>query len=158
MGKIMKISHRLWVEPVLSFSWSLSEGDDIIKYIILSGCFIALIISCGGKPFTYVNENEIPPGPGLLTGEEGDATVYGSKSDASERPAATEENKAIEPHSFQDQQEFQEFQNWKREREAFEKFQKWKKTTKGQKEYQEFKEWQEWNEYKRWQDNQPESN
>lgn len=89
-----------------------------------------------------------------MTGEEGEATVYGSKSGEPKKPTASEENKSIDPKYFQNQQEFQ---TWKREREEFENFQKWKKTTEGQKEYQEFKEWQKWNEYKRWQDNQLES-
>lgn len=111
-------------------------------------------MGCGGTPYTYVNENEIPPGPGLLSGEDGEATLHSSKPDELEKPTASSEKNVVESQSFPNQQEFQEFQNWKKEREEFEKFQQWKKTTKGQKEYQEFKEWQRWNDYKKWLDSQ----
>ena len=111
-------------------------------------------MGCGGTPYTYVNENEIPPGPGLLTGEDGEATLHSSNPDASQKPTASSETGGVDSQFFQDQQEFQEFQNWKKEREEFEKFQKWKKTPNGQKAYKEFKEGQLWKDYKRWQDSQ----
>lgn len=33
------------------------------------------LAGCGGQPYTYVEATEIPPGPGLLTGERG---VFGT--------------------------------------------------------------------------------
>jgi len=33
---------------------------------------------CGGEPYTYVPDNELKPGPGLFSGEDGEFTLIGS--------------------------------------------------------------------------------
>lgn len=37
----------------------------MLSLLLLSG-------GCGGEPYTYVPENELKPGPGLFSGEEGE--------------------------------------------------------------------------------------
>ena len=45
-----------------------------------AGCFLAclLLAGCGGEPYTYQPANELKPGPGLFSGEDGEFTLIGS--------------------------------------------------------------------------------
>jgi len=36
------------------------------------------LAGCGGKEYTYVQENEMRPGPGILSGDEGGFVIYQS--------------------------------------------------------------------------------
>jgi len=132
------------------------------------------LLSCGGKSFDYHSGNEIPEGQGVFSGEDGEFTIYDSKSgwlgENSEKAEGagrqdaqnTGDTKAVgatvpagETSMETDEyKEFQEFQRWKQEKKEFEEFQKWKQSEQGSQEYQEFLEWKEWKEFKKWQDNQ----
>ena len=128
---------------------------------------ILLLAGCNGKSFDYVNQNEIPPGPGVFSGEKGEWTVYDSE-DSKEKTAAgpaksdsqAEQTDGALPAAAADDpeyREFKEFQQWKKERQEFEAFREWKKSSQGSEEYQEFKQWQEWKAYKEWQDSRKKS-
>ena len=142
-----------------------------IKRDFIAACFIVLLLAgCGGKSFDYVDQKEIPPGPGVFTGEKGEWTVY--DSDAKQDKAAAEpvsDNKQVEaaegagpkepPAATDDAdyEEFKQFQKWKKEQQDFESFKEWKKSSQGSREYREFKQWQEWKAYKEWQEGQKKS-
>lgn len=135
---------------------------------------VAGLMGCGGKgeSFEYKDISEIPEGPGLLSGEDGEFTVYDSKKGgafwkqaktespeaaAASKPAdaktpavtgeAAETKPAITP---EEAKEYQEFQEWKKEQKAFREFQQWKRSNTGSAEYQEFREWQEFKTYQEW--------
>lgn len=121
-------------------------GGYTIRYVW--ACIaLVMIAGCNGKSFKYVNENEIPPGPGVFTGEKGKWTVY--NSDAKKE---TEQKSAVakDPET----REFKQFQEWKKEQQDFQAFQEWKKSKQGAQEYREFLEWQQWKAYKQWQESQ----
>lgn len=123
---------------------------------------------CGGKPFDYTPSSEIPEGPGVFSGEDGEFTLYDSKSgkDGKGSQAAAEADAKVVEKSgaaiaaggrmpgSNDTREFQEFQEWKKEKTEFKEFEEWKKSKQGAKEYQEFLEWKKWKEFKKWQENQ----
>ena len=144
-------------------------GVNTIRYVML--CFaLVMIAGCNGKSFKYVNENEIPPGPGVFTGEKGEWTIYdsdakkepGQKSVAAESDEPAEKTTAADRKTEQtagaaaggsaaatvaqdpDTLEFKQFQEWKKEQRDFRAFQEWKKSKQGAREYQEFLEWQQW--------------
>ena len=128
----------------------------------------AVLAACGAKPLDYTPVSEIPEGPGVLTGEEGEYTIFDSKTrDTQKEPAAkpTAGSGPAEPSDSaagtagqaHDAREFEEFQRWTKDKQDFEEFQRWKKSEQGSKEYQEFLEWQKWREYKKWQERQPPS-
>ncbi len=138
-----------------------------IAVCIVSIALLALP-GCGGKPFVYNPPSEIPEGPGVLSGEDGEFTIYDSKSDKGGKkskataetdvPAAEKTDAAVAagdkmPDS-KEYLEFQEFQEWKKDKREFKEFQEWKKSKQGAKEYQEFLEWKKWKEFKKWQENQ----
>ena len=128
---------------------------------------LGLVLGCGGKPFNYESQNEIPPGPGVFSGKEGEFTLYSSES----KPASEDEgagsgktaaesaptNPDASPES-QEFREFQDFQQWKKDKADFEAFQKWKNSSQGSREYQEFLEWQRWRKYRQWQEDQKRTN
>jgi len=148
-----------------------------IKTIIIAVCIVSIaplaLSGCGGKPFVYNPPSEIPEGPGVLSGEDGEFTLYDSKSKkGGKRSKATAEAGApvaetsgtektggavaageIIPDS-KEYREFQDFQEWKKDKSEFKDFQEWKKSKQGAKEYQEFQEWKKWKEFKKWQENQ----
>ena len=44
-------------------------------------CFIVVLaatslVACGGQPLRYTPVDEVPEGPGLFTGEDGEITIY----------------------------------------------------------------------------------
>ena len=45
-------------------------GKRATTVILLS--LLLLLGGCGGEPYTYVPENELKPGPGLFSGEDGE--------------------------------------------------------------------------------------
>jgi hypothetical protein len=66
--------------------------------IVLGGVAVSLLIgACASspEPFDYQQSNELKPGPGLLTGEEGVYTIYGPPPPVEEeQPAPAEEDPA----------------------------------------------------------------
>ncbi len=52
----------------------------VILALIQAGTLIAglMLAGCGGEPYTYVPDHELKPGPGLVTGEAGALTIFGS--------------------------------------------------------------------------------
>ncbi len=144
---------------------------------MIAVCMVSIALlslpGCGGKPFVYNPPSEIPEGPGVLSGEDGEFTLYDSKSDkggkkskaaveagassakisgAEKTDAAVAAGKKMPDNK--EYLEFQEFQEWKKEKGEFKEFQEWKKSKQSAKEYQEFLEWKKWKEFKKWQENQ----
>ena len=146
------------------------------KHIAMAVCFgwmmISMVVGCGGKSFEYHSGNEIPDGPGVLSGEDGEFTVYDSKAaskkteqaaDAKAGPREVESSAATGAAAAaagqtDEAREYREFQQWKKDKAAFEEFQQWKQSEQGAEEYREFQQWQKWREYKKWQENQPPAN
>ena len=132
--------------------------------IMVAVCLLSIALltlpGCGGKPFVYYPPSEIPEGPGVLSGEDGEFTLYDSKSDkggkkskaaveagasAAEISGADKTDAAVAAgKKMPDNKEYLEFQE----------FQEWKTSKQGAKEYQEFQEWKKWKEFKKWQQNQ----
>lgn len=135
-----------------------------LKIIIITVCIVSIALlalpGCGGKPFGYNPPSEIPEGPGILSGEDGEFTLYDSKSSKVEKKSkaavetgapsseisdAEKAGAAVATgENIPDSKEYREFQD----------FQEWKKSKQGAKEYQEFLEWKKWKEFKKWQENQ----
>jgi len=143
-----------------------------IAVFLVSIALLALP-GCGGKPFHYNPPSEIPEGPGVFSGKNGEFTLYDSKTvkggkrskaavkagvPATEKfganktgaPVAAREN-MLDSNEYR---KFQEFQKWKKEKREFKEFQDWKKSQRGVQEYQDFQEWKKWKEFKKWQENQ----
>lgn len=49
-------------------SGRLTTFGILLSLLLVSG-------GCGGEPYTYVPENELKPGPGLFSGEDGEFTL-----------------------------------------------------------------------------------
>lgn len=142
-------------------------GIYTIRYV-LACIALVMIAGCNGKSFEYVNENEIPPGPGVFTGEKGEWTIYNSdaKKEPGQKSAAAESDDpaknttaaggsaAVTAAEDPETREFKQFQEWKKEQQDFRAFQEWKKSKQGAREYREFLEWQQWKAYKQWQESQ----
>ena len=91
--------------------------------ILVVGALLSALIGCaGGKPYDYQpTAGEMKQGPGALTGESGELTIYDSKqggllpkgddpkAGTATAAAAAQEGKAS-TESSTDDQEFQEFQ------------------------------------------------
>ncbi len=113
---------------------------------------MALIGCAGGKSYDYQpTAGEMKPGPGVLTGESGELTVYDSKKGGifpKAESAAASTSAGESPTGSADQakdfQEFQEFQQWKKEKQEFHEYQEWKKSAQGSTDFQEFQEYLEW--------------
>ena len=41
---------------------------------------LLILLGCGGKSFDYHSGNEIPEGPGVFSGQDGEFTIYDSKA------------------------------------------------------------------------------
>ncbi len=52
----------------------------MISYLIGSFLFCQLLAGCGGENYTYTPDNEIKPGPGILSGKDGTFTILGSST------------------------------------------------------------------------------
>ncbi len=50
----------------------------MLQVMIQAGVLIAglTLSGCGGETYTYVPDHELKPGPGLVTGEEGELTIF----------------------------------------------------------------------------------
>ena len=57
----------------------------------LLALLVPLLLSGCGKyrPYEYVEPTDIPPGPGLLTGEDGEFVIYRKPRADPEKPEAT---------------------------------------------------------------------
>ncbi len=66
-----------------------------MKRCILMGSLAVLLLltACASspEPFEYQQNNELKPGPGLLTGEEGVYTIYGPPPAKEKEPETAEE-------------------------------------------------------------------
>ena len=126
-------------------------GEIRLKFVLIGAAFF-LLAGCAGQPLDVDRPGEIQSGPGILSGEDGEFTVYDSeggllgkkkKKKASETTGDTAEA-----------EEFQEFQQWKKEAQEFREFQEWKKSSRNSDEYREFLEWRKWKKYKEWEKSQ----
>jgi hypothetical protein len=64
------------------------------RFIVLVGVVLALLVAgCATppEPFEYQQNNELKPGPGILTGEEGAFTIYGEPAPAKKEKPAPED-------------------------------------------------------------------
>lgn len=73
-----------------------------MKRCILMGSFAVLLLltACASspEPFDYQKSNELKPGPGIFTGDEGSYTIYGPPpKPAKEAAEASEEEGPAEP-------------------------------------------------------------
>jgi hypothetical protein len=119
---------------------------------------MALISCAGGKSFDYQpTAGEMKPGPGALTGESGELTVYNSKKgglfpkegdqkaeSATAAPSQAGDSPTGSAAETEDFQDFQDFQQWKKEKQEFHEYQEWKKSAQGSADFQEFQEYLEW--------------
>jgi hypothetical protein len=60
----------------------------------LAGCLLFGGCATPPEPFDYQADNELKPGPGLITGEEGAFTIYGEPAPPKQEEPATEETPA----------------------------------------------------------------
>lgn len=60
----------------------------------LAGFLLAcqLLAGCGGEPYQYQPDNELKPGPGLFSGEDGEFNLIGSPRN--QEPSEAEEETA----------------------------------------------------------------
>ena len=56
--------------------------------ILLS--LLLLIGGCGGEPYTYVPENELKPGPGLFSGEDGEFNLINAPDEGKEEESGAQ--------------------------------------------------------------------
>jgi hypothetical protein len=64
------------------------------RLIVLVAVVLGLLVAgCATppEPFEYQSENELKPGPGIFTGEEGAYTIYGPPPVKEKQPAPAEE-------------------------------------------------------------------
>jgi hypothetical protein len=109
-----------------------------MKKIVISIAAVVLT-ACGGKAFQYRSQNEIPAGPGLLTGEEGAFVLH--RSPSAQATASTAAKDQAPPAAAG------ETQTSDREFEAYREYRRAKDQRSA--EYLEFREWIEWKAYLR---------
>jgi|GEM_PF-1137427 len=73
-----------------------------LKHLMAAGGLV-LVLLIGGcatstEPFDYQSDNEIKPGPGLITGEQGAFVIYGEpeKPKSEEKPSEGADSQAPE--------------------------------------------------------------
>ncbi len=119
------------------------KTKNIIRIAVcLMSISLLALPGCGGKPFHYNTPSEIPEGPGVFSGKDGEFTLYDSKSvkggkksrTAAEAGAPAAEISGAEktggavaagekiPDS-KEYREFQDFQEWKKDKREFKDFQ-----------------------------------
>lgn len=109
----------------------------------------AALAGCGGKPFEYHSQNEIPKGPGLFSGESGGFVYDSNKKVKTDPPSAVPQvQTAASDAASAPSGEFREFQE-------FQEFRQWKETSKDTPEFREFQDWREWKAYRTWKGRQP---
>ncbi len=119
---------------------------------LLIGFTLIVLAGCAGQPFEPDTVGEIPSGPGVLSGEDGEFTIYDSEGGVFGKKKNKKDSETAEDNA--EAEEFQEFQQWKKEAKEFRKFQEWKKTSRDSDEYREFLEWRKWKKYKEWEKSQ----
>ncbi|HKJ96081.1 MAG TPA: hypothetical protein VKA32_10695 [Gammaproteobacteria bacterium] len=126
---------------------------------VLSGCGIMNQHYAGGE-----SSNDIPEGPGMLSGQDGAFVIYSDEKDGQQTPSEAGErtNDTADDHSERskdaasgdaspapaDTAEYREFRD-------YQAFLRWKRTAKGTEAYREFQDWRKWRNYKRWQEQHP---
>jgi hypothetical protein len=115
--------------------------------ILLIGFALIVLVGCAGQPLEYDAADEIPSGPGVLSGKDGEFTLYRSKEEKDSGTAADNS----------EAKEFRELQEWKKEAKEFKEFQEWKKTMQGSDESREFLEWRKWKKFKEWEKSRQDS-
>ena len=127
--------------------------------IFLMGAMLLVLAGCAApEPYDYQpTAGEMKQGPGVLTGDSGELTLYNSQTggllpqegeaaekDKIEAVAQSAESTKDSSAQAQDFKEFQEFQQWKNEKQEFREYQEWKKSDKNSAEFKEFQEYQKW--------------
>ena len=59
-------------------------------FLIIQLLLLLLLTGCGGNSYTYVSEQENPAGPGLLSGEDGVFSLYGTPPEQKSGDSAQE--------------------------------------------------------------------
>ena len=77
----------------------------------LAAC--AALAGCGGQPVPYHSGNEIPQGPGLLTGKEGAWVVRPGRIE----PTSSDAPPSSAPRTAEEEREFREWREWKQRQE-----------------------------------------
>jgi hypothetical protein len=90
---------------------------------LLAAALAAALAGCGAKPVDYNRADDMKAGPGMITGETGEA-VWKIPFGAKATPAAASGGEA-------------------------EEFERWRRSAEGTDEYREFQDWREWREWKR---------
>ena len=116
--------------------------------VMIAVCIVSISLlalpGCGGKPFHYNTPSEIPEGPGVLSGEDGEFTIYDSKSGK----GGEKSNTAVEAGAPAAEKSGAE-----KTGAAVAAGEKMPDSTE-YREFQEFLEWKKWKEFKKWQKNQ----
>lgn len=115
---------------------------------LMSVLLAAALAGCGGTPFEYHSQREIPEGPGLLTGESGALVLFSDKKKAKADPPPATAQAAASDAASGPAGEFREFQE-------FREFRRWKETAKDTPEFREFQDWREWKAYRSRKERQP---
>jgi hypothetical protein len=115
---------------------------------LMSVLLAAALAGCGGTPFEYHSQREIPEGPGLLTGESGALILFSDKKKAKADPPLASAQAVAGDAPGAASGEFVEFRE-------FREFRRWKDTAKDTPEFREFQDWREWKAYRSWKEWQP---
>jgi hypothetical protein len=83
-----------------------------MRALLVAAC--AALTACAAQPTPYHSQNEIPRGPGLLSGAEG-AFVLRVGSSVPGDPAPPGDSAA--PRNAAEEREYQEWREWKRRQE-----------------------------------------
>jgi len=110
-GAMLSCESALALEAVAS--------GQVNRAIMLTAVGMLLTVGCGGQPFEYHSQNEIPEGPGAFSGADGSFNLGAQDSQNDNDVDAV---RAAE----------------------FETFQRWKSDPRNAAEYQEFLEWRVW--------------
>lgn len=63
------------------------------RTFIITVSFLIVLAGCGGQNYDYQDSNDIKPGPGLLSGEDGKFDLIQSDKDNSKETKDKEESK-----------------------------------------------------------------
>lgn len=61
-------------------TWKPDRLQRLVAVTLLTG----MLAACSAEPFEYTAAHEIPPGPGLISGETGEFELYRKNPDESE--------------------------------------------------------------------------
>ena len=129
-----------------------------LLWLALAAFCVFTLLGCGakGQPAEFEQTaGEMKEGPGVLSGETGEFTIYDSKKGgpfweqskkdvekspeesgtqaqaSSDKPAAAGESAREKPVTAEEAREYKEFLEWKREKKEFQEFRKWKESKEG---------------------------